>query len=100
MGLPCGDEGRQLFFGAVVVDPIVRNGADYKHGAGAHTARNVYVEMLRQVCRDYPGLPDPRTLRLNEIVFFYDGLRAELKRATRKNQQGPAPKARTPKRHG
>lgn len=31
--------------------------------------------MLRQICRDYPGLPDPRTLSLSEIRFFYDGLR-------------------------
>lgn len=60
----------------------MRNGADYKFDRDAHTARNVYVEMLRQVCRDYPGLPDPRTLRLHEIVFFYEGLRPELKRAT------------------
>lgn len=81
----------------------MRNGADYKHSNGAHTSRNVYVEMLRQVCRDYPGLPDPRTLRLNEIVFFYEGLRDELKRATRKRdqaQQSSLSRARRPKRHG
>jgi len=32
------------------------------------------------VCRDYPGLPDPRTLSAREIRFFYDGLKPELKR--------------------
>ena len=36
--------------------------------------------MLLQICRDYPGISDPRTLKLGEIRFFYDGLRHELKR--------------------
>lgn len=44
-----------------------------------HKALPVYREMLLQVCRDYPGLPDPRTLTAREIRFFYEGLRAELK---------------------
>jgi hypothetical protein len=26
----------------------------------------------------YPGLPDPRTLDLEEVEFFYDGLRPTL----------------------
>ena len=43
----------------------------------------VHTEMLLQVCRDYPGLPDPRTLQLCEIRFFYEGLRAELKEHTK-----------------
>lgn len=63
---------------------------DRETGAVQHTAANVYREMLLQICRDYPGLPDPRTLTVDEIVFFYDGLRPELHKAT-------APKA-TPKR--
>lgn len=42
-----------------------------------------HVEMLLQVCRDYPALPDPRTLKAHEIRFFYDGLRAELKEHTK-----------------
>jgi len=29
---------------------------------------------------DYPGLPDPRTLTMTEIEFFYDGLRPSLKK--------------------
>lgn len=53
---------------------------------------NVYREALLQICRDYPGLPDPRTLTLTEIRFFYDGLRPELKKST-----GPQQKAKTPK---
>jgi len=36
--------------------------------------------MLRQICMDYPGLPDPRTLTMTEIEFFYDGLRPSLKK--------------------
>jgi hypothetical protein len=39
--------------------------------------------MLLQICRLYPGLPDPRTLTTREIVFFYSGLRAELRAATK-----------------
>ncbi len=35
--------------------------------------------MLLQVCRDYPGLGDFRTLELFEIRYFYEGLRADLK---------------------
>jgi len=49
----------------------------------AHTLVNVYTEMLRQICRDYSGLPDCRTLTLGEIRFFYEGLRPELKAATK-----------------
>ena len=39
--------------------------------------------MLLQICRDYPGLPDPRTLTLSEIRFFYEGLRGELLKYTK-----------------
>jgi len=34
--------------------------------------------MLRQICRDYSSLPDPRTLTMSEIRFFYEGLRPEF----------------------
>lgn len=47
-----------------------------------HTLFAVYREMLTQVCRFYYSLPDPRTLRMVEIRFFYDGLRPELQRNT------------------
>jgi hypothetical protein len=36
--------------------------------------------MILQIARDYPGLPDVRTLTVVEIVFFYDGMRPELKK--------------------
>ena len=48
-----------------------------------HTLLPVYCEMLWQICRDYSGLPDVRTLKLSEIRFFYEGLRAELKEVTK-----------------
>jgi hypothetical protein len=34
--------------------------------------------MLLQVAREYPGCPDPRTMTLEEIRFFYNGIRGEL----------------------
>jgi hypothetical protein len=43
----------------------------------------VYGEMLLQICRMYYSLPDPRTLTCAEIRFWYNGLRAELKRSTK-----------------
>ncbi len=71
-----------------MIDRLVRGGSDarlpYDRKARrvTHTATAVYGEMLLQVCRDYSGLPDPRSLTVEELVFFYSGLRAELKQAT------------------
>jgi hypothetical protein len=62
---------------------VVRYGEDFTHPKGCHTFPAVYTEMLFQVCRDYPGLPDPRTLKAHEIKFFYNGVREELKAHTR-----------------
>jgi len=62
---------------------VVRNGADYRHPRGAHTMQTAYVEMLRQVTRDYNGIGDYKTLTLSDIRFLYDGLRAELQKATK-----------------
>jgi len=45
--------------------------------------------MLLQICRDYPGLPDPRTLTMGQVRFFYEGLRSELREHTK-----PRPKPR------
>jgi len=44
----------------------------------------VYSEMLLQIAREYPGLPDPRTMELEEIRFFYNGLRGDLRRASQR----------------
>lgn len=51
-------------------------------GDGGHTLLPVYGEMLLQICVDYATLPDPRTLTMAEIRFYYNGRRGELKRAT------------------
>lgn len=48
-----------------------------------HTRVNVYQEMLLQVLRDYNGLGDWRKLTEPEIRFFYEGIRGELKKATK-----------------
>jgi hypothetical protein len=44
----------------------------------------VYGAMIAQICMDLPGLPDPRTLRMREIRFFYDALRPTLRARTKK----------------
>jgi len=70
------------FFG-IVRTPLVRSGEDVKLPNKQHTTHAVHSEMILQVCRDYSGLPDIRTLKAGEIRFFYEGLRSELKRGTR-----------------
>jgi hypothetical protein len=57
----------------------VRHGADARLSTGGAT----WTEMLLQCARDYPGMPDCRTLTVREIVFFYEGLRPELRRHTK-----------------
>jgi hypothetical protein len=81
---------RQAFFGGPVVDRIVRHGEDARLKTGKETWR----EMLTQVARDYPGLPDPRTLTVPEIVFWFEGLRPELKRHTKPKAETPPPRPR------
>lgn len=71
----------------------MRSGAD----ARLPSARATYREMLLQIARDYAGLPDARTLTLTEIVFFYEGLRPELKKHTRVAAE-PSARARPRKR--
>ena len=56
---------------------------DRKDGVDTHTVIAVYTEMILQVSRDYSGLPDIRTLSMTAIRFFYEGLRAELRKATK-----------------
>ena len=48
-----------------------------------HTLVPVYQEMLLNIARLYHGLPDPRTLTLTEIRFFYNGIRGELHELTK-----------------
>ncbi len=48
-----------------------------------HTCSVVHRTMLRQICSDYRVLPDPRTLTITEILFWYDGLREVLQERTK-----------------
>ena len=61
----------------------MRYGDDFYVPRRGHTFGAVYGEMLLQVARDYPGLPDCRTLTASQIRFFYNGLRAELREHTK-----------------
>lgn len=40
--------------------------------------------MIRQISMDYPGLPDVREMTLDDIEFWYDGLRESLKKHYKK----------------
>lgn len=48
-----------------------------------HALFPVYSEMLQQICRSYGSLPNPRSMTMTEIRFFYNGMRAELHEATK-----------------
>lgn len=48
-----------------------------------NTFLNVYKEMFLQICREYCGIGDFRKLKASEIRFFYEGMREELKEATK-----------------
>lgn len=68
-------------------------------GRQRHRLFPVYREMLLQICVDIPALPDPRTLRMSEIRFFYNGLRESLKKHTSPNNKPRVPNVpRVPKR--
>jgi len=63
---------------------VVRGGVSARLENDKETKRSthklvpVYRELLAQICREVPSLPDPRTLSLAEIRFFYESMRAEL----------------------
>ena len=63
----------------------MRDGVDasLSEREGGHALFPVYTEMLHQCALNYAGLPDPRTLTLSEIRFFYEGLRPTLWEATK-----------------
>lgn len=48
-----------------------------------HTVDVVHGTMLIQICRTYHQLPEVRSMTLSEIRFWYDGIRPELRRATK-----------------
>lgn len=73
---------------------------DRKSGRILHTVPNVYGEMLRQICLDYQMLPDPRTLSMTEIRYFYNGERGQLQKNTapQAKTRTPTPRAARPRR--
>ena len=50
-------------------------------GAKQHLWPHVWNTMLYQIARDYTCIPDLFALTLDQILWFYDGLRGELKRS-------------------
>lgn len=81
-----GDAHRGFFVGGIARVPLVRHGADERLTRGRHRVVAVYTEMLLQISHEYPGIPDPRTMTMEEIRFFYEGLRADLRTlSARKN---------------
>ena len=73
-------------FNGLVRTLLIRNGHEEQLKEklkSVNTSDRVYKEMFIQICRDYPGLPDVRTLKAHQIRFFYDGLRGELKEHTK-----------------
>lgn len=93
-----------FFLGGVVRTTVVRRGADERlprdpeSGKPRHILPVVYREMFLQVCADYHSLPDPMSMRLSDIRFFYDGLRATLKKHTDPSNKPSTRKPRIPKR--
>lgn len=69
------------FFGRVT-PLLIRDGADYQI-PNAHNFFNVFTEMFLQVIRDYNCIKDYRKIKISDIVYLYDGLRAELKEITK-----------------
>ena len=62
---------------------LVKNGVDTQLQKGKHNLINVYSAMLLQVALYYNCLPDLRSLSCDEIDFFYEGIRQQLKEDTK-----------------
>lgn len=67
---------------------LVRNGEDVdlgfdREGNPLHTRLNVTQSMILDICSIYRSLPDVRTLDLDEIEFFYEGIRSRLKQESK-----------------
>ena len=48
-----------------------------------HTRLAVYTEMFFQISISYSCLPDPKLLTLDEIEWYYEGIRAQLEHDTK-----------------
>ncbi len=68
---------------------LVRNGEnvilqDPRGEQPKHTFMRVYQEMLLTITMNYNSLPDVRTMTVDEIEFFYEGIRGTLIASTKK----------------
>lgn len=66
---------------------LVRNGQDTilqdpRGEECRHTLTRVYSEMILTVAMNYNSAPNVLDMDLDEIEFFYNGIRADLKRST------------------
>ena len=57
---------------------------EYLRGS-QHSVAAVYSIMIQTICLEYRCLPDPRTLSMTEVRFFYEGIRPTLKARTADN---------------
>lgn len=69
-------------FNGLTPSLVVVNGAvsPFPLRDGGNLWSRVYSTMLVQICLDYPGLPDVRSLKASEIKFFYMARLPELVR--------------------
>jgi hypothetical protein len=44
--------------------------------------------MFLQICLEFSSLPDPRTLAISEVKFYYEGIKETLKEHTKPKPQG------------
>jgi hypothetical protein len=54
-----------------------------RDGNPLHTRLIVTQNMILDICMTYSGLPDVRTMDLDDIEFFYEGIRPKLLAETR-----------------
>lgn len=71
-----------FWFSQISYPTLIRDGKEAIL-PGEHTRANVVTEMFRQICFHYNSLPDPSLLTLDDIEFFYDGIRGMLKEQTK-----------------
>ena len=67
-------KGADYYLDAVVDGQTFRN--------KGHTFIPVHLMMMLQVAKEFGGL-DPRTLTAHQIRFFFEGIRGQLREATK-----------------
>jgi hypothetical protein len=61
----------------IVNVPLVNGGASMMF-PGSTAARGFYMKLVPNLLSHYPGMPDYRTLRTDEVRYLYDSLRSTL----------------------